>query len=177
MNMKLRYRLFLRRKSVYYAFDDQTKTFTSLKTKDKAEANRLLMAMNEAGKQPAMNLSLARVYLRHSDPMVAIRTWQNVLDEIIAIKTGATQTRWKSAAKDKAFAPLLARVLIETQPEHLLSVLRCGTVSTNAFLRKIHNFAVDMNWLPATVIPRRQWPAIRYKEKRARLYAKLKLTS
>jgi hypothetical protein len=55
MNMKLRYRLFLRRKSVYYAFDDTTKTFTSLKTKDKAEANRLLMAMNEAGKQPAMN--------------------------------------------------------------------------------------------------------------------------
>jgi hypothetical protein len=62
MNMKLRYRLFIRRKSVYYAFDDTTKTVTSLKTKDKAEANRLLMAMNEeAGKQPAMNLSLARV--------------------------------------------------------------------------------------------------------------------
>ena len=54
MNMKLRYRLFLRRKSVYYAFDNTTKTFTTLKTKDKAEANRLLMAMNEAGKQPAM---------------------------------------------------------------------------------------------------------------------------
>ena len=30
MNMKLRYRLFLRRKSVYYAYDDTTKTFTSL---------------------------------------------------------------------------------------------------------------------------------------------------
>jgi hypothetical protein len=40
--MKLRYRLFLRRKNDYYAFDDSTKTFTSLKTKDKAEANRLL---------------------------------------------------------------------------------------------------------------------------------------
>jgi hypothetical protein len=36
--MKLCYRLFLRRKSVYCAFDDTTKTFTSLKTKDKAEA-------------------------------------------------------------------------------------------------------------------------------------------
>jgi integrase len=167
MNMKLRYRLFLRRKSVYYAFDDTTKTFTSLKTKDKTEAARLLVALNEAGKQPAMNLSLARVYLRHSDPMVSVRTWQHVLDEIIAIKSGPTQVRWKSAAKDKAFAPLLSRVLIETQGEHLLAVLRTGTVSTNAFLRKIHNFAVDMNWLPATVIPRRQWPAIHYKEKRA----------
>ena len=167
MNMKLRYRLFLRRKSVYYAFDDTTKTFTSLKTKDKAEAARLLMAMNEAGKQPAMNLSLARVYLRHSDPMVSVRTWQHVLDEIIAIKTGPTQARWKSAAKDKAFDLIRDRILIETQGEHLLAVLRTGTVSTNAFLRKVHNFAVDMNWLPATVIPRRQWPAIHYKEKRA----------
>jgi len=167
MNMKLRYRLFLRRKSVYYAFDDTSKTFTSLKTKDKAEANRLLMAMNEAGKQPAMNLSLARVYLRHSDPLVSTRTWQNVLDEIIALKTGPTQARWKTAAKDKAFDLIRNRVLIETQAEHLLAVLRSGTVSTNAFLRKVHNFALDMNWLPASVIPRRQWPAIQYKEKRA----------
>jgi hypothetical protein len=62
--MKNRYRLFLRRKSVYYAFDDTTKTFTSLKTKDKAQAERLLLAMNEAGKQPAMNLGLARVTRR-----------------------------------------------------------------------------------------------------------------
>src|SRR5208283_2823102 len=167
MKMKLRYRLFLRRKSVYYPFDDTTKTFTSLKTKDKSEANRLLMAINEAGKQPAMNLSLARVYLRHSDPLVTTRTWRNVLDEIIGLKTGPTQTRWKSAARDKAFDLMRDRVLIETQAEHLLAVLRSGTVSTNAFLRKVHSFAVDMNWLPATVIPRRQWPAIHYKEKRA----------
>ena len=132
MNMKLRYRLFLRRKSVYYAFDDSTKTFTSLKTKNKVEANRLLTAMNEAGQQPAMNLSLARVYLRHSDPLVSTRTWQNVLDEIIAIKTGPNQDRWKSAAKDKAFNLIRDRVLIETQAEHLLTVLRTGTVSTNA---------------------------------------------
>ena len=69
--MKERYRLFLRRKSVYYAFDKTTRTFESLKTKDKAEAGRLLLALNEAGKQPAMNLSLARVYLKHSDPMVS----------------------------------------------------------------------------------------------------------
>ena len=167
MKMKTRYRLFLRRKSVYYAFDNTDKTFTSLKTKIKTEAARLLVAMNEAGLQPAMNLSLARVYLRHSDPMVSVRTWQHVLNEIIQIKSGPTQARWKSAAKDKAFDLIRNRVLIETQAEHFLQVLRTGTVSTNAFLRKIHNFAIDMNWLPATIIPRRQWPAIHYKEKRA----------
>ncbi len=46
-------------------------------------------------------------------------------------------------------------------------MLKKGTVSTNCYLRKTHNFALDMNWLPATVIPRRQWPAIRFKDKRA----------
>src|SRR5258705_3295575 len=165
--MKERYRLFLRRKSVYYAFDNITKNFESLKTKDKAAAARLLLALNEAGKQPAMNLGLARVYLKHSDPMVSERTWQHVLDEIIKLKTGPTQYRWQSAAKDKAFDLIRSRLLIETQAEHFLEVLKKGTVSTNAYLRKTHNFALDMNWLPATVIPRRQWPAIHFKDKRA----------
>ena len=98
--MKERYRLFLRRKSVYYAFDKTTKNVESLKTKDKDEATRLLLALNEAGKQPAMNLGLARVYLKHSDPMVSQRTWQHILDEIIKLKSGPTQYRWQSAAKD-----------------------------------------------------------------------------
>jgi hypothetical protein len=89
--MKARYRLFLCRKSVYYTFDNTTKTFQSLKTKDEAEAKRLLVALNEAGRQPAMNLSLARVYLKHSDPMVSQCTWQHVLDEIIKLKSGPTQ--------------------------------------------------------------------------------------
>ena len=156
MNMKSRYRLFLRRQSVYYAFDNLTKTFTSLKTKDKAEATRLLVAMNEAGQQPAMNLSLARVYLRHSDPLVAQRTWQTVLDEIIRTKSGENQIRWQVMAKSKWFDPIRHRLLIETQAEHLLHVLQCGKVSINVYLRRMHNFAIDMNWLPASVLPKRQ---------------------
>ena len=40
-------------------------------------------------------------------------------------------------------------------------------MSTNVYLRRMHNFALDMNWLPASVIPKRQWPAVWFKEKRA----------
>jgi len=165
--MKRQYRLFQRNTGIYFIQNNVTGKQESLKTRDKAAARRIFNAKNEAHEQPAINLQIARAYLMGSDPMVAKRTWQHVLDEIIQIKSGPTQMRWKSAAKDKAFVPLLSRVLIETQAEHLLAVLRAGKVSTNAFLRKIHNFAVDMNWLPSTVIPRRQWPAIHYKEKRA----------
>jgi integrase len=34
-------------------------------------------------------------------------------------------------------------------------------------LRRIHNFALDMNWIPRSIIPKRQWPAVQFKEKRA----------
>ena len=78
--MKERYRLFLRRKSVYYAFDNTTKTFESLKTKDKGEATRLLMALNEAGKQPAMNLGLGRGLLQSV-----------VIDVVRGVGIGVTQ--------------------------------------------------------------------------------------
>ena len=46
-------------------------------------------------------------------------------------------------------------------------MLQAGTVSTNVFLRRLHNFCVDMNWLPWPLIPKRQWPAVQFKEKRA----------
>jgi integrase len=147
--------------------DKSTGKRTSLATNDPDEAERLLNAMNEAGHQPAMNLSLARVYLKHSDPLASTRTWQRVLDEIIRSKSGENQIRWQVMAKSKWLDPLRNRLLIETQAEHLLHVLQCGKVAINVYLRRLHNFALDMNWLPATVIPRRQWPPVKYKEKRA----------
>jgi integrase len=110
---------------------------------------------------------MARVYLSASDPQVATRTWQTVMDEIIRTKTGANQARWMTCVKSKQFDAVRSLTLITTRGEDLLHVLQKGTVSTNVYLRRMHNFALDMNWLPASVIPKRQWPAVRYKEKRA----------
>jgi len=167
--MKTRYRLIHRgiRGGKFYAVEKTTGKRTSLHTSQRDEAARLLAAMNEAGYQPAMNLCLARVYLRHSDPLVAVRTWQHVLDEIVHSKSGENQNRWKVMANSKWLDPLRHRLLVETQAEHLLHVLQCGKVAINVYLRRMHNFALDMNWLPASVIPRRQWPHVHFKEKRA----------
>jgi hypothetical protein len=166
-DMTQRYRKFQRAWGMYYAFGTVTGNSVGLKTKDKAQANHLVAAMNEASQQAAMNLSLAKVYLRHSDPLVAKRTWQHVMDEIIKTKTGENQIRWQVMAKSKWFDPIRNRLLIETQAEHLLHVLQCGKVSINVYLRRMHNFAIDMNWLPASVLPKRQWPAVKFKDKRA----------
>jgi len=164
--MKARYRLFLRRKSVYYAFDNDTRKFQSLNTKDRQEAHRLVLTLNEASKQPAMNLRLARVYLQHSDPTFSARRWQDVMDEVVKTKHGPTESRWRGAIKEKPFDRLRQLPLIETRPEHLIATLRAGTVSTNVFLRRLHNFALDMNWLPAPLLVRKHWPKARYQDKR-----------
>ena len=85
---------------------------------------------------------------------MAERTWGDVFGEVMALKTGVTRDRWENAIKDAAYRGILARKLIETSAEDFLKVLNAGTVSTNVFLRRVHNFALDMNWLLSPVIPK-----------------------
>ncbi len=164
--MKQRFRLF-QRNGMFYTVDNVTGRQASLKTKDEDEAQRLLHAKNEAERQPAINLQIARAYLLASDSGIATRTWRHVMDEVGKTKRGPTLDRWKVAMKEAPFEIIRRRVVIESRAEHFLDVLAVGTVSTNTFLRRLHNFALDMNWLPAPVIPRKQWPKIRFEEKRA----------
>jgi integrase len=82
-------------------------------------------------------------------------------------KTGSTRVRHEVAMKDKAFDLIRNLPILDTHSAHFLKVLELGTVSTNVYLRRIHNFALDMNWLPWSVLPKRQWPKLRFKEKRA----------
>ena len=125
---------------------------TSLGTTHEEEARQVIEARNNAERQPVLNLQIAKAYLAGTDNGIATRTWQGAIDSLIATKQEANQHRWGTAAKDKGFVPLLHRVIIETSGELLLSVMQAGTVSTNVYLRRLHNFCVDMNWLP--------WPLI-----------------
>lgn len=67
------------------------------------------------------------------------------MDEIPKLKTGITRDRWVTAIKDKAFDSLRDLVVLETQADHFLRALERGRVSTQHYLRRIHNFALDMN--------------------------------
>jgi hypothetical protein len=49
---------------------------------------------------------------------------------------------------DEAFDIIRNVPILETQSAHFLKVLGAGSVATNVFLRRIHNFAIDMGWLP-----------------------------
>ena len=168
--MKNRFILF-QRSGVYYVEDTTNGKQTSLRTRDKADAVRLLHVKNEAIHQPAMNMQIAQVYLQHGDPALAARTWQHVMDQMVSVRVGMTQARWKSGIRDQAFDLIRHRKLIETTGEQFLAVLKAGSISTNMFLRRFHNFAVNMHWLPLPVLPKPNWPPVRHKERRAITFA------
>ena len=164
--MNQRFALF-RRGGVFYCEDRSTRKQTSLRTRDAAEAQTLLHAKNEAVRQPVLNFQIARAYLTAGDPALCARTWDHVMEQITSTKAGSTRVRWETARKDIAFDSIRHRKLVETTAEHFLQVLKKGSISTNVYLRRAHNYALGLNWLPWPVLPRLHWPSVRYKEKRA----------
>lgn len=168
-DMNDRYTIFrnVSRGGYYYLQDGITRKQESLRTKDKATAKRLLNARNEANRQPTINRQIAHAYLRAADPKMVTRTWQQVMDVIVAQKVEETHRRWSVAIKDEAFDPIRHRPLVETTPEELLAVVKRGTISTNVYLRRIHNFALDMDWLLKATVPKRQWPKVIHRKGKA----------
>lgn len=168
-DMKNRYRIFLNqaRGGYFYVQDRITRRQESLGTKDKATAQRLVSALNEADRQPAINRQIAQAYLRAADPKMVSRTWQNVMEAILDRHDGETLRRWKTAVKDEAFDAIRKRPLVETTAEELLNVVKRGTVCTNVYLRRLHNYALDMDWLLKPTVPKRQWPKVVHRKGKA----------
>jgi integrase len=166
-DMTQRYRKFKRGWGMWYAFDKLTGNSVSLKTRVKGEAEQTVAAMNEAERQPSISLGLARVYLNATDPKLATRNWQEVMEHIVARKRDDTRKRWETAIKDHNFDCIRHLPVAETRAEHFDKALADGKVSTNVYLRRIHNHAIGMDWLLKSVIPRLQWPKPVFKEKRA----------
>lgn len=169
--MNNRYRLVKvgSRGGVFY-YDDTTKKKgfrKSLRTRDEDEAERLVHSMNEADRQPSISRKVGLAYLASVDTAYATRTWQFVMDDIVKDKQGPTLRRYQTALKDQAYKPLKSKLLVETLPEDFHAVLRAGTVSTNVYLRRLQNHAVDMGWIPVPIVPKKKFPKIKHKEARA----------
>ena len=164
--MKRRYRLY-RRGGTFYLWDNDTGKRESLATKDADEADQILAARNQAHRRPEVSFQIAKAYLSAADPLISSRTWQHVMDEATKTKTAGTKERWIRAMLEKPFDLIRHRKLIDTRAEQFIAVLEAGTISTNIFLRRLHNFALDMDWITRAIIPRRQWPKIEFEVKRA----------
>lgn len=169
--MKNRFRMYLRDRSkggkVWWCQDSQEGTRESLRTTDKNEARRLLDLKNQPHQFAGFHVQMARTHLLFSDPQGFTRTWQAVMDAIISLQKGSTKARWERAAESQAFDSIRNLVVADTKADKFLDLLGDGKVSTNVYLRRLHNFALRVNWLLAPVIAKEIWPKVTYGEKRA----------
>ena len=165
--MQLKYRFYQRSGGVFYWQEIGTSNRGSLRTKDRAEAQRLVQAMNEAHKQPTLNLALGRAYLSAHDPKMCTRTWQDVMDEMARHGRPTTQTRCARAMRSRAYDPIRSKPLVESTAEDFLSICHAHGNSVGHYLRRLHNLALNLGWLAWPVLPKAAWPKIRSTSKRA----------
>ena len=143
MHMNTKYTLF-RRNGIDYSQDWASGQQKSLRTRDEAEALKLINARNEAHRQPVLNLQLARAYLTASDPAFVERTWQSVIAQLQARGKDTSRLRYASVFKSSAFDGLRHKRLMETSADDFLAVFKDGKVSVIDFLKRLHNFAVNL---------------------------------
>jgi len=168
--MKDLYRLF-RHNGIFYVENTRTRKQQSLRTRDAAEARRLLNARNEAVAAPMMNLALGRTYLAAHDPKLVTRTWADVMADMITHGRESTQARCRREMKAAPYDLIRTRKLVETTAENLKAVLAAGGSATNNYLRRLHNLALGMGWLAWHILPPKLWPKVRPKFKRAISFA------
>ena len=98
--MKTRCRLIRRgvRSGGFYCVDTNTGRRTSLGTGHEDDARQIVEAKNQAERQPALNLQIAKACLAGTDSGITTRTWQHVFEAVIAGKQDANQLRWQTAA-------------------------------------------------------------------------------
>jgi integrase len=166
-NVQLKYRLYRRRNGVFYWQDNSSKKQGTLRTSDRREAERLLNAMNESHREPTLNLNLARAYLAAHDPRMAQRTWQAVMDEMATHGIPTTQERCARGFRSRAYDPIRNKPLVQTTGADLLAIVHANGNCVAHYLRRLHNLAVDLGWLPWPVLAKGAWPKIRSRSKRA----------
>jgi len=164
--MEIRCRLF-RRRQMFYSEDIQTGKQTSLHTKDRAEALRLLVAHEETVTQPALNTAIAKVYLTAQDPALVRRTWQEVINAYVLQGKKSSQDRSNRATRSKPFEIIRHLKIVETTQTHFEAVLKLGGASANNYLKRLHNFALKRGWLLSPILPPAMWPISEPKPRRA----------
>jgi len=164
--MQNRYSYFKRVNGVYYALDLQFQRQTSLKTRNEAQAQRLIAAKNQASDTPQLNRAMAKVYVSATSPELMTRTWMEVMTAYASKSANGRRERVERAMRSQPFALLKKLRVNETDASVFFAVLnhkRAGN-STNHYLRRLQNFAFAMRWLFEPVIPNPEWPKIKKKQ-------------
>jgi len=165
MHMKAKYTLF-QRNGIYYSQDTATGQQKSLRTRDEADASKLIHARNEAHRQPVLNLHLARAYLTASDPAFVERTWQTVMEQLQSRGKASSRERYASVFKSPSYDALRHKKLLETTADDFFAVFKQNKVAINEFLKRLHNFALSLGWIALPIVAPYLWPKYEPKDRR-----------
>ena len=132
-----------RRDGIYYIHDSETGERASLNTRSKQEAEQIRTTRNMTVACPVIGMSLAKAYLTSQDPKLLARTWQDVIDAFCSRGKPQTQADRRRVSNRRPQNLLRNMKLIETSADDLLKILKDGGAMTNAFVRCLHNLAVD----------------------------------
>lgn len=112
---------------------------------------------------------MAKVYLSAKSPELLTRTWGELIQLMAEGYSGPTAIRWKKFQISAPMRMLADFPIYQTEATHFLAVLnhKKAGVSTNVWLRILHNRALDLGWLLAPVMPKRAWPKIQHGVRRA----------
>ena len=165
--MKALYRLFKRSNGVYYVENNQTGKQSSLKTRDRREAEQLLNAHNQDSSQTQLNREIGLTFIKSSDPELANRTWQKVFDTVSSIGSETTQSRRRRLYGKNCFDVIRHKPLIETTSDDLMKILKPLGSFDNRHLKLAQNYAVKIGWIDRDILPSKLWPKITSKPKRA----------
>lgn len=160
-----RYRLYRRSNGRWYCEDTQTHRQESLGTSNRADAQALVAAQNQAAAHPVLSMALAKAHLLGRSPELLSRTWAEAIEYLANSYEGATRTRWQRFGNSEPLQRLRSMTLAMTESTDLLRVLnhpKAGS-STNIWLRRLHNYALDMQWLLMPVLTRKGWPPVKHK--------------
>jgi integrase len=75
--------------------------------------------------------------------------------------------RHERVVKTKPMLFLRDKRLIEATADDFFHALSLGTNSTMLFLQTLHNDALGMGWIPGPILPRKRWPKVQKKIRRA----------
>jgi integrase len=164
--MQDRYTMF-RRGALFYCEDRTNGQQKSLRTRNESEARRILQAKNDAVNQPLMNLVMAKTYLAAQDPKLITRTWADVMQVFCERGKPSTRIRHARVVRSKPMQYLKTKKLVETTADDFFHVINLGKNSTLTFLQTLHNDAVGMGWIPSPILPRKRWPQVKKKARRA----------
>lgn len=164
--MKERLRLFKRGAKFYYE-DTESGKQISMGTCHRGEAVRLL----EVKRQALGNTGFANLMLKACagslDPLLLTRTWHTVMEQMLTHGKDSTKIRCQRAVSSRHFASIREKKLLETYSGDLLGILNACPPSVNHYLRRLHNLALGLGWIPVPVLAPKLWPRPVFRDKRA----------